>query len=578
MGLLTPDSNGWLTGHTLLPFALMAPRLQATLDGNTLSLSLWGGGDLARITLAHDWQPPFHYGPNIIKATNGGLWVAQTAPAIVLRGARCTRVTPARTAARWAKAMPARASRTSHSSGDTSYHLPWGCLRVQQRGADLLIAAGSTTDECDKALQLGTDAMIGQAQSYAQSCDLLPQAAPLLRSMIVAGIHTACASRRQLADGSFGGLAAGMNYTAPSRTYYRDGHWTLQALLHTDPNSVAAQIELLAGGIHSNGQAPSAVIVADTAQHAVWENFRLSNPDETAAHTRAGEWWSDHTDSPLFFILTLADYCRHVGDDTLFARYLPQVRAIYNRYSALAQAGGGLPLKPRHDRDWADNVFRSGHVSYISGLWLGALAAVARHARNADVALATDALAQHSLARQAAARLLMTPEGWPCDYRDSARSLSEDHLTLDCLTLIDGGAFESAQTQTILNLMRDQLETRHNKTQPYGDWGLMCAYPPYKTRGDLRGKTIFAYRYHNGSDWPWLDGLYARARLNAGLDGWQYPLVHWWQYGLQHGWTSPVEYFSPPYGRGSLLQGWSSMAAAVALTHREVVLSEFKNS
>ena len=572
---LTPRNDGWLTGQRLLPFAMMAPRLQATLDGTVLTLSLWGGGDLARITVSHNWQPPFHYGPNILTCAQGGIWLAQSAPVILIRGARSQRVTPARTAARWAKAMPARATRQQHGTGDTSYHLPWGALRVQQRGEDLVIAAGSTVDECTAAIAMSSETLIAEAQGYAQDCDRMRDAPPLLRSMILAGIHNARASRRMLADGRFGGLAAGMNYTAPSRTYYRDGHWTLQALLHTDPDSVAAQIEVLAQGIHDTGEAPSAVIVADTAQQNVWEHFRLSNPKETAAHTRAGEWWSDHTDSPLFFILTLADYCRTVSDDTLFARYLPQVRAVFERYVHMAEQGGGLPFKPRHDRDWADNVFRSGHVSYISGLWLGALTAISRHAHSNDSVLADNARTHHAAAKQAVSRLLMTAQGWPCNYRDDTRNLSEDHLSLDCLTLVDGGAFDEAQVQQVLDLVRDTLETRNNTTQPYGDWGVMCAYPPYKTRSDLRGKTTFAYRYHNGSDWPWLDGLYARARLRAGLDGWQYPLMHWWEYSLTQGWTSPVEYYSPPYGRGSLLQGWSSMAAAVALEYRATVLKAF---
>lgn len=575
---LTPRHDGWLTGQRPLPFALMAPRLQATLEDGVLSLSLWGGGDLARIKLSFDWQAPFHYGPNILQARGGGMWVAQSAPVLLVRGARNLRVTPARNAARWAKAMPTRAVRVSHGAGDTSYRLPWGMLRVQQRGDDLLIAAGSSEDECAAALNLSAAAIIDEATTYATQCDGMPDTPPMLRAMIVSGLHTALASRRKLADGRFGGLAAGMNYTAPSRTYYRDGYWTLQALLLVDPASVAAQIDLLAQGIHADGEAPSAVIVADAAQQAVWEDFRLSNPDETAAHTRAGEWWSDHTDSPLFFVLALADYCRTMGDDALFGRYLPQVRAIYQRYAAMATQGDGLPIKPRHDRDWADNVFRSGHVSYISGLWLGTLAAIATHARGHDSALTRDAQKQHDSARLAVAELLMTPQGWPCNYRDSARGLSEDHLSLDCLTLIDGGAFDVAQTRDILDLVRTQLETRHNTNQPYGDWGVMCAWPPYKTRGDLRGKTVFAYRYHNGSDWPWLDGLYARARLHAGLDGWRYPLMHWWEYGLHQGWTSPVEYFSPPYGRGSLLQGWSSMAAAVALAHRDTVMAGFQNT
>src|SRR5690606_27655912 len=101
---------------------------------------------------------------------------------------------------------------------------------------------------------------------------------------------------------------------------------------------------------------------------------------------------------------------------------------IHNRYKNMAQSGGGLPRKPRHDRDWADNVFRSGHVSYISGLCLGALAATARRAAISDSALAADAAALHTQGRTAAAHLLMTAQGWPCNYRDATDSFSEDHL------------------------------------------------------------------------------------------------------------------------------------------------------
>jgi hypothetical protein len=102
---------------------------------------------------------------------------------------------------------------------------------------------------------------------------------------------------------------------------------------------------------------------------------------------------------------------------------------------------------------------------------------------------------------------------------------------------------------------------------------MMCAYPPFKHRADVRSKSAFAYRYHNGSDWPWLDGVYAEERLRRGLPGWRYPMIRWWEYCLAHGWVGAVEYFSPPWGRGSLLQGWSSMPAAAALKYREIVLA-----
>ena len=60
------------------------------------------------------------------------------------------------------------------------------------------------------------------------------------------------------------------------------------------------------------------------------------------------------------------------------------------------------------------------------------------------------------------------------------------------------------------------------------------------------------------------------------LPGWEYPLLRWWQVGLARGWAAPVEYYSPPYGRGALLQAWSSFPAAVALRWRDRVVDGSK--
>ena len=51
------------------------------------------------------------------------------------------------------------------------------------------------------------------------------------------------------------------------------------------------------------------------------------------------------------------------------------------------------------------------------------------------------------------------------------------------------------------------------------------------------------------------------------LGGARYALTRWWEACLANGWAGAVEYFSPPFGRGSLLQAWSAMPAAVALKY-----------
>lgn len=141
----------------------------------------------------------------------------------------------------------------------------------------------------------------------------------------------------------------------------------------------------------------------------------------------------------------------------------------------------------------------------------------------------------------------------------------EERLALDSLTALRFGLASPSQTLATLDAVGRTLETRHNHSQPYGDWGVMCGYPAYGRGTRLRGKSAFGWRYHNGSDWPYLDGIYAESLMSAGLPGWRYPLTRWRQYSLERGWPTPVEYYAPPWGRGSQLNGWSAMPAAAML-------------
>ena len=99
------------------------------------------------------------------------------------------------------------------------------------------------------------------------------------------------------------------------------------------------------------------------------------------------------------------------------------------------------------------------------------------------------------------------------------------------------GARPEERALIALEAVRTTLESRANKAQPWGDWGMICAYPPFKRRRDVRAKTAFAFRYHNGADWPYLSGLYGWERLRRGLPGWRYPLTRWWKTSLANGWA-----------------------------------------
>lgn len=468
--MLAPRTDGLLESPRPARLPFMAPRLQGELrpDGR-LDLALWGEGPVGRIRLALP-DGPFLYAPNRVTWPGGGLFVAQSAPAILLRDAAGERV----------------------------------------MGPEPLPAAR----------------IEAEAQAHIDRCDRLPQADPLLRTLVLHGVHAALASARQDAAGAFAGLSAGLAYSMPARTYYRDAYWTTPLLLQVAPELVAAEIEVLARGVRPDGEASSGVTL-DPA----WRG-------DPQVHLRPGEWWSDHFDSPLCFVLMVRDYVRATGDPAPAERHAPLIAAIRDRYRRLA-GPDGLPVKPRHDRDWADNVFREGRVAYDLGLWFGAFGEGA----------------------EAIERALWQGRHY-ADY--VAPDFTERHLALDSLTLLRFGAAPEPKALQVLEACRG-LET---------SWGVRSVHPPYARRTDLRAKSAFPGRYHNGGDWPWLDGLYAAERLRRNLPGWRHPLTAWWQAALDAGIAGPLEHHSPNYAPGSTLQAWSSLPAAVALQHRAQVLAQ----
>jgi glycogen debranching enzyme len=509
-------------------------------DG-TLTLSVWGAGEVGRLKV-EGLNGPLVVGPNRIETALGaGLFVAQSAPAVALRGARPTHLWP---------------------SGE-------GGFIAERRGPDWLIAAGADEAEAARALALEVPAVVQEAAGHIARCDAAPAADPLLRGLILQGVHAALASVRRDAGGAFAGLAAGLAYSNPPRTYYRDGYWTLQLLLRLAPEIAAAEIDLLAATVEPDGEAPSAVIIR-CRRAEEFEQERLAQAAMAAVHWRPGEWWSDHFDSPLFFVLAVGDHADATGDDALAHRHWPRLAAVFERYLRL-RGPAGLPVKPRNDRDWADNVYREGLVAYDLGLWIGALDALARLGDRLDPPLAARARAEAVQARAAVDAALWRGEF----YADYARAdgWSENHLALDALMLLRFDAAPQDRAAIMLDRVRARLESRRNADQPYGDFGMLCAWPPFADASALRAKSAFPYRYHNGGEWPWLDAVYAAERLRRGLPGWRYPLTRWWEVCLERGWAGPVEHYSTPFGRGSLLQAWSSLPAAVALRYAEQMAS-----
>ena len=356
--------------------------------------------------------------------------------------------------------------------------------------------------------------------------------------------------------GNFAGIAAGIGYSIPARSYFRDSYWTCLALLPFMPDIVRKQILFLEKGVYENGEAPSGLIFPTSPGMRYWEERKKIDPALARDHVRLLDWWSDHFDSPLFFINLVFDYIDFTADWSILDEgtgqsILGKIQKIFSRYKAMEDTEG-IPLKPFHDRDWADNVFRQGAITYDVALYYGALA-------KASKIDGTFAARAQALRRAAAKRLWLDDKGYFAEFVQSD-GYAETHLAIETITAIHFGLATEEQSSKILKALKQLLFTRNNQAQPYGDWGVMSVFPGYSASTKRRGKSLFPYRYHNGADWPYWDGLLAWILAERNDPDYQYALTRWWEYGLEQGWPEPVEYFSPPFGRGSPLQAWSSLS------------------
>ncbi|MCS7285807.1 MAG: GH116 family glycosyl hydrolase [Anaerolineae bacterium] len=403
------------------------------------------------------------------------------------------------------------------------------------------------------------------AQNYARWLQRVASSGsdPLTRSLIAAGLNTALSVFKELGE-DFAGFTAGPEYFYPPRLYFRDGYWTAQVVLPWRPDLVKRHLFSLARGVHSDGRCPSGVFPPDLLGDLI-------------------DWLPNHLDSPSFFVLLLADYLRFTEDwDILKAPVgegkhslwiLAQKALAY--LSSQDHDGDGLLEKPWKPNDWADNIRRSVWVTYDQALYVAALRAGAVIAsRIGQEALANHYRAQAEKALEAMDRYLWIPEhGYYVNYLRP--DCVEMNFSIDTLIAIYFGLTDEEKSSSLLKAAR-RLQTRFNEEQPFGDWGVMCVFPPYQHKRDLFGKSVYPYCYHNGADWPFWDGVYGAILLEQGDEDAWYVLTRWWKYGLERGWLTPVEYYSPPYPEGGKLQGWSSMPAAALLSpHTWTIPSRF---
>jgi glycogen debranching enzyme len=381
----------------------------------------------------------------------------------------------------------------------------------------------------------------------------------LLQSLFVAALNAAIAAYKELPSG-LAGFFAGPAYAVPPRFYFRDAYWTIQALLPFHPDWVRQQLFTLARGIQDNGACPSGVFDAGLFDAPTRE--RLA-------------WLADHYDSPSFFVLMLADYLHWTNDYAILNHALEgmptlwtQARACLEYLHTRDRDGDGLFEKPYAPNDWADNVYRSALVTYDLALYFRALVCAAEIARARGEASFAHVFTERAerVKHGINQKLWDDARGYYVDYcRDN---FVEHHLTTDSLLTLLYGIADETRARRVLNAAQWMLQSRYNHEQPYGDWGVLCAFPPYQRAEDLFGLSAEPYRYHNGADWLYWDAVYAQILLARGDDAWRYVLTRGWEYGLTRGWLTPVEYFSPPYPPGGFLQAWSSLPAAVLYQYK----------
>ena len=412
----------------------------------------------------------------------------------------------------------------------------------------MVMTFGAVTDASECAALLDDfDEQHANSQKYAEwleglsdSCDAME------RALVASCINCAVSSYKELPEVNFRGFFAGINYQKPARTYYRDGFWTVMPLLTLKPEWVRNEIVTLAHGVACDGECPSAVIAAN----------------DYAA------WWPKHWDSPAFFAIMLDEYIESSGDMAILQQIVHDTagrrRSILRTMQSCVEwlkkqtDKSHLIVKPRANRlDWADNVYREGYVTYINALYYRALLCADKYI--ADCGYGEQALA----VKQAINDVLWSEsKGWYVNYQSA--QCTEDHLSLDSLVCLLYDVADQGRAQQVLDNCERWLQSRNNTTQEYGDWGAMCVYPFYKHKQHLVEKSCDEYRYHNGSDWPYLSGLYAVVAKKY-RRSWQYPAKRWFEYGLAKGWFTPVEYYDPVHGHGSYLQAWSAMPALAFL-------------
>jgi len=362
------------------------------------------------------------------------------------------------------------------------------------------------------------------------------------KALYLAAYFTSLENHKTVGD--FRAFAAGCAYIYPLRTYFRDSYFTMLPLYSSRAELVRDEILTLAKGVAPDGTCPSAV-----------------KSDYTA-------FWGDHFDSPSFLMLELFDYVTHTGDTAILdaevngKTVLEIADAALRKLSERADKTGLLYKEGDYNkRDWADEVNRNGYVTYVEALYARALSSAARLFAGRDDKRAREYQGTFERVKAAINDILFDEEkGYYVNYKTA--DFTEDNLSVDTVFTLLFGIADEEKANRVLDNMERILETKNNREQKGGDFGVMCVYPLYKGKTATCNKSMRPYDYHNGSNWCYLTAMYAYAKYLYGRD-FRYPLLSCFDYNVAQGHYTLVEYFSPAAETGGALQGWSGDIAFV---------------
>ena len=362
------------------------------------------------------------------------------------------------------------------------------------------------------------------------------------RAIYLSGVFSALENYKEV--GPFKAFSAGARIDAPIRTYFQDSYWTGLCLYRNRPDLIRNQILTIAHGIEGNGDCPAGVTFV----------FR--------------PWRRNYYDSPSFFVMTVYDYINHTGDFSIL-RETVNGKTVYdwcllviNKLSDYEDKTGLIVKNGKYnDRDWADQINRTGYVTYVELLYARSLSCLAGIVGTRDQNRARYYRERCEKTKSAINEFLWDDEkGYYVNYRDG--DFAEDNLSVDTILAVLFGISDEKQTERLLDNFSKLLETRNNPKTGLGDFGVASVFPCYRGVNRCFSNSVVDYEFQNGAVWPYWSALVAYAELRNGRDH-TYALTSPFEWNVKRGNYTPVECYSPNTPDGSPLHAASSVVAWV---------------